>query len=83
MTAEAKSLCEFVSAAGVRCHRAAGHDGGHRPYPVDWDLPVDLADALRDQSIVVPQDAAVWEMIGKAGLHVFQQIVEESADADD
>ncbi|MBA3357261.1 MAG: hypothetical protein H0U18_15245 [Pyrinomonadaceae bacterium] len=58
-------ICDFRSAADVRCHRVKGHDGGHKPYPVDWDLPTDLADVLRDQSIVVPQDAAVWELIGR------------------
>ena len=59
--------CAFVSAAGIRCHRAVGHDGGHKPYPIDWDLPADLADVLADPSVVVPQDAAVWEAIYESG----------------
>ena len=59
---EQNDKCVFVSAAGIRCHRAKGHDGGHKPYPIDWDLPADLAEVLADQSIVIPQDAAVWSL---------------------
>jgi hypothetical protein len=56
--------CDYRSAAGFRCHRGTGHDGGHKAYPIEWDLPADLADVLRDQSVVVPQDGNVYEAIG-------------------
>lgn len=43
--------------AGVGPHHA--DEGRHD------DLPPDLLRALRDQSVIVPQDQAVWELIAK------------------
>src|SRR4051812_2313169 len=63
-------ICENLGEYNLLIPPARERDALHRAVEADESdptagLPDDLARVLRDQSIIVPQDAAVWELLAK------------------
>jgi hypothetical protein len=69
----------FGSADAKTSAKESGSDSFEEKNPTEG-LPDDLARVLRDQSVIVPQDAAVWELL--AMLAKWQNAPSDTASAD-